>query len=88
MKDVYRFTVNGTPVYANDVVTAAKGRIRLQGTEGATYYYAKGHKTAAQMKYAKGFAPDAGFDALQNGYYTVLAKESGRRMYLVYVYVN
>ncbi len=88
MKDVYRFTVNGTPVYANDVVTAAKGRIRLQGAEGATYYYAKGHKTAAQMKYAKGFAPDAGFDALQNGYYTVLAKESGRRMYLVYVYVN
>ena len=88
VKDVYTFTVNGALIYANDVFTSAKGTIRLHGSsETAKYYYAKGYKTAAQMKYANGFNADEGFDASQNGYYTILAQESNRKMYLLYVYI-
>ena len=88
MKDVYTFNIGGTYVYANDVYTAAKGKICIGNANSeAKYYYAKGHKTAAQMKYAKGFEPDKGFDAVESGYYTVLVQETGRKIYLLYVYV-
>lgn len=88
MKDVYTFNIGGTYVYANDVYTAAKGKICIGNANAeAKYYYAKGHKTAAQMKYAKGFEPDKGFDAAESGYYTVLVQETGRKIYLLYVYV-
>ena len=40
------------------------------------------------MKYAKGFDASVGFGASQKGYYTILAQEEGRKMYLLYVYVN
>ena len=89
MKDVYMFNIGGVYVYANDVYTTAKGKISIMGANTETkYYYAKGHKTAAQMKYAQGFDPEGGFDAQERGYYTVLAQETGRKMYLLYVYVN
>ena len=89
MKDVYMFNIGGVYVYANDVYTTAKGKISIMGANTETkYYYAKGHKTAAQMKYAQGFDPEEGFDAQERGYYTVLAQETGRKMYLLYVYVN
>ena len=69
--------------------TASKGKIRIDAAnETAKYYYAQGYKTAAQMKYAKGFDPQTGFDAREKGYYTVLAQETGRKMYLLYVYIN
>ena len=84
LKDIYTFCVNGISVYANDVFTSAKGRIRLNGSsETAKYYFSKGYKTAAQMKYSKSFDAVDGFDALQNGYYTILAQESSRKMYLL-----
>lgn len=89
VRDVYTFKVNGSSVYANDVYTASKGKITIENAnETAKYYYAQGYKTAAQMKYAKGFDPEKGFDALQNGYYTVLVQEQNRKMYLLYVYIN
>ena len=88
VKDIYIFNVNGSSVYANDVFTASKGKIRiLDASETAKYYYAKGHKSAAQMKYAKGFHAGDGFEAAQNGYYTILAQENNRKMYLLYVYI-
>lgn len=89
LKDIYKFSVNGTSVYANDVFTTAPGQIRiLNANKNAKYYYAQGYKTAAQMKYAKGFDASVGFGASQKGYYTILAQEEGRKMYLLYVYVN
>ena len=89
LKDIYQFNVNGTSVYANDVYTTAAGKIRiLNAGKTAKLYYAQGYKTAAQMKYAKGFDAADGFDAPHKGYYTVLAQEEGRKMYLLYVYVN
>lgn len=89
LKDIYKFSVNGTSVYANDVFTTAPGQIRiLNVNRNAKYYYAQGYKTAAQMKYAKGFDASVGFGASQKGYYTILAQEEGRKMYLLYVYVN
>lgn len=88
VKDVYTFSINGVSAYANDVFTSEKGKISLNGSsQTAKYYYAKGYKSAAQMKYAKGFDPNDGFDASQNGYYTILAQESNRKMYLLYVYI-
>ena len=88
LKDMYTFSINGSIIYANDVFTSEKGRIQLNGSsKTAKYYYAKGYKTAAQMKYATGFDVNEGFDALQNGYYTILAQESDRKMYLLYVYI-
>lgn len=87
--NIYLFEINGFQVYADDVVTAQIGRIRLQSiSETAKYYYAQGYKTAAQMKYAKSFNANEGFDALQKGYYTILSQESDRSMHLLYVYVN
>ena len=87
--NIYLFEINGFQVYADDVVTAQIGRIRLQNiSETAKYYYAQGYKTAAQMKYAKSFNANEGFDALQKGYYTILSQESDRSMHLLYVYVN
>lgn len=89
VRDVYTFKVNGSSVYANDVYTAAKGKITIENAnETAKYFYAIGYKTAAQMKYAKSFDPKKGFDTLQNGYYTVLVQEQNRKMYLLYVYIN
>lgn len=87
--NIYLFEINGSQVYADDVVTAQPGRIHLQSiSETAKYYYAQGYKTAAQMKYAKNFNANEGFDALQKGYYTILSQESDRSMHLLYVYVN
>lgn len=40
------------------------------------------------MKYALTFDPNSGFEATESGYYTILAQESGRKMFLLYVYVN
>ena len=89
VRDVYLFNINGVSVYANDVFTASKGRITIRGANAdAKYYYSRGYKTAAQMKYAESFEPAQGFDASQSGYYTILAQESGRGMHLLYVYVN
>ena len=89
LKDIYTFNIGGLSVYANDVFTASKGTIRIDAAnETAKYYYAQGYKSAAQMKYAKGFDPQTGFDAREKGYYTVLAQETGRKMYLLYVYIN
>lgn len=88
MDDIYTFNVGGKDIYANDVYTASKGKVCINNANiGAKYYYSKGYKTAAQMKYAKGFDPENGFDALEKGYYTVLAQEMGRKMYLLYVYI-
>lgn len=87
--DAYIFNINGESIYANDVFTTSKGTIKLQNaSKSAKYYYAQGHKTAAQMKYAKGFEADKGFKTLQKGYYTILAQEENRKMYLLYVYIN
>lgn len=89
VRDVYLFNINGVSVYANDVFTASKGRITIRDANAdAKYYYSRGYKTAAQMKYAESFEPAQGFDASQSGYYTILAQESGRGMHLLYVYVN
>lgn len=52
----------------NDVFTTAPGQIRiLNVNRNAKYYYAQGYKTAAQMKYAKGFDASVGFGASQKG---------------------
>ena len=68
--------------------TTSKNKISLDSASGtAKYYYMQGYKTAAQMKYAKPFDAEKGFDAPQKGYYTILAQESSRKMYLLYVYV-
>ncbi len=89
VKDMYIFTVNGATVYAGDVFTTAKGRISLANTDdGAKFRFSKGYKTAARMKYALTFDPNSGFEATESGYYTILAQESGRKMFLLYVYVN
>ena len=89
MKDIYTFTVNGSTVYAGDVYTAAKGRISFDNADkDAKFRYSKGYKTSAQMKYALTFDPREGFEASESGYYTVLVQESGRKMFLLYVYVN
>lgn len=87
-KDVYTFNINGVNVYANDIFTAEKGKITLyDSSEDTKFYYDAGYKTAAQLKYAKSFEPDKGFDAQKKGYYTILAQKEGRKMYIVYVYV-
>ena len=39
------------------------------------------------MKYAKSFDAKLGFEASEKGYYTILAHESNKKMYLLYVYV-
>ena len=86
--DAYTFNINGTTLYANDVYTTYGEIIRLQNTaDGAKFYFARGYKTAAQMKYEKAFAPEVGFTAADKGYYTVLSQESDRKMYVIYVYV-
>lgn len=86
--EFYTFAVGGTRLYANDVFTTSKNKISLDSASGtAKYYYMQGYKTAAQMKYAKPFDAEKGFDAPQKGYYTILAQESSRKMYLLYVYV-
>lgn len=87
-KDIYSFKIGSATLYANDTYTAQKGTIRLDNpSDGAKYYYAKGHKTAGQMKYAKSFDAKLGFEASEKGYYTILAHESNKKMYLLYVYV-
>ena len=87
-KDAYRFNINGSYIYANDVFTTSAGKIKLQNANKNTkYYYAQGYKTAAQMKYAKEFNANEGFNALSKGYYTICAQEAGRKTYLLYVYV-
>ena len=89
VRDVYLFNINGASVYANDVFTTTKGRITIgDANADAKYYYSQGYRTAAQMKYADSFEPAQGFDASQSGYYTILAQERDRRIYLLYVYVN
>ncbi len=87
--DIYTFCINGTVLYANDIFTTAKGKITLQNASStAKYYYRQGYKTAAQMKYADTFEADTGFNAVQDGYYTILARENNKKAYLLYVYVN
>lgn len=87
-KDTYSFKIGSATLYANDTCTAQKGTIRLDNpSAGAKYYYSKGHKTAGQMKYAKSFDAKLGFEASEKGYYTILAHESNKKMYLLYVYV-
>ena len=87
--DIYTFCINGTVLYANDIFTTAKGKITLQNASStAKYYYRQGYKTAAQMKYADTFEADTGFNAVQDGYYTILAREKNKKAYLLYVYVN
>lgn len=89
LEDMYSFTVNGVSIYANDVFITSAKKVRLADTaKTAKFYYAKGYKTAAQMKYAKAFDAAEGFETQQKGYYTILAQESNRKMYLLYVYVN
>lgn len=87
-KDTYSFKIGSATLYANDTCTAQKGTIRLDNpSDSAKYYYSKGHKTAGQMKYAKSFDAKLGFEASEKGYYTILAHESNKKMYLLYVYV-
>ena len=87
--DIYAFEIGSMTLYANDIMTAPVGTIRLNNpTDTAKYYYSKGYKTAAQMKYAKPFDAKLGFEAMEKGYYTVMAAENNRKMYLLYVYVN
>lgn len=87
-KDTYSFKIGSATLYANDIYTAQKGTIRLDNpSDSAKYYYSKGHKTAGQMKYAKSFDAKTGFEASEKGYYTILAHESNKKMYLLYVYV-
>ena len=87
-KDTYSFKIGSATLYANDTCTAQKGTIRIDNpSDSAKYYYSKGHKTAGQMKYAKSFDAKLGFEASEKGYYTILAHESNKKMYLLYVYV-
>lgn len=89
VKDLYVFKINGSSAYAGDVFITPIGKIRIQDANETTkYYYAQGYMTKAQMKYGKGFDPEIGFDALQKGYYTILAQDSDRKMHLLYVSVQ
>jgi hypothetical protein len=87
------FTVNGQAVEENDVYSTSPATVTVAvsdlsfGGEKAALYYARGYKTAAQMKYAEHFDGAAGFAASEKGYYTIMAQSAERGMYLVYVYV-
>ena len=75
-------------VYKGALAVAGNSSVTLyDSSEDTKFYYDAGYKTAAQLKYAKSFEPDKGFDAQKKGYYTILAQKEGRKMYIVYVYV-
>lgn len=87
------FLINGQIIEVNDVYVTTPETIKVDlsdasfGGEKATLYYARGYKSAAQMKYAQPFDGIAGFAASEKGYYTMMAQSAERGMYLVYVYV-
>lgn len=87
------FSINGEQTETNDVFVMYPGSVTVETShpsfsgEAVTLYWAKGYKTAAQMKYADAFDGAAGFTASEKGYYTILAQSAERGMYLVYVYV-
>lgn len=86
-RELYIFKVNGVSVYSGDTLTTDLGRISVQNpSPTARYYYSEGAKTEAQMKYAEEFNPETGFIASEEGYYTILAHDKGRKMYVLYVY--
>lgn len=87
------FLINGIQTEANDACTMSPGKVTVDTThasfkgEDVSLYWARGYKTAAQMKYENAFDGAEGFTANEKGYYTILAQSAERGMYLVYVYV-
>lgn len=91
--EVRVFIINGIEIEANDAYTMSPGIVTVDTShasfkgEEVSLYWAKGYKTAAQMKYENAFDGTDGFTADEKGYYTILAQSAERGMYLVYVYV-
>ncbi|NMA94331.1 MAG: hypothetical protein GX975_06685, partial [Clostridiales bacterium] len=89
VKELYVFEVNGRSVYSGDTIALKLGNIAITDpSPTAKYYYAKETKTEAQMKYAEEFDPLTGFEASEKGYYTIIAKDSGRKTYILYVHAK
>ncbi|HPL08809.1 MAG TPA: hypothetical protein PLB20_08470 [Clostridia bacterium] len=88
VENLFTINLDGMKIYAFDTVTGAKGKHTVDDTDETTkYYYSAGYKTLAEMKYAKAFKPEIGFYATQDGYYTIMAKDVNRNMYLIYLFI-
>lgn len=82
---VNSLTIAGTPVPANDVYVTTPGEISVSAPAGYTLYASEGYMTRAQMKYAPMLTGN--LNAVNKGYYTILAQSGDRDSIIVYVYV-
>lgn len=82
---LHSLIIAGKPVAANDIYVATPGNIAVTAPTGYTLCVSEGFKTRAQMKYAPSL--NGSLNAINKGYYTILAQSGDRDAFIVYVYV-